>query len=158
MTRHSFLISIILSVIGMGIAAYLTWVHYNMGALVCGNGGCEIVQTSIYATMAGVPIAMFGLAMYVTDLAFGVLRVRRPEFEVQLTMAMLAITFAGTIFSGWLTWIQLFEIQAICQWCLGSAGVTAMLFLNEIANVRRLWIDDDHLPIDTELLPELEEM
>lgn len=145
MQKNSFILSIVLSVIGAGIAGYLTWVHYNMDALVCGTGGCEIVQTSMYSTMFGLPIAMFGLGMYLTDLGLGLLRVRLKHLEIPLTMAMLAITFAGTIFSGWLTWLQLAQINAICQWCLASAAVTALLFINEAINAYRLWNqDEDH--------------
>lgn len=151
MTRYRFIASVILSVIGGGIAIYLTWVHYNMGALVCGNGGCEIVQTSVYATMMGVPIAAFGVAMYATDLGLGLLRLRRSDLEVPLTMIMLAVTLGGTLFSAWLTWLQFTEINALCQWCLASAGVTALLFINELVNAIRLWSEDVDLDGDHEI-------
>lgn len=152
MRERSFVTAVILSVLGAGVASYLTWVHYNMDVLVCGTGDCEIVQTSVYATMMGVPIAAFGLAMYLTELALGVLRLRHEGLEVPLTMGLLALTLAGTLFSGWLTWLQLGRIEAICQWCLASAAVTALLFVNEVFNVRRLWMQDEHRDLESDAL------
>ena len=50
------------SAAGIGVAAYLTYVHYQPRALICTTGGCETVQDSKYAVLAGIPIAVFGLA------------------------------------------------------------------------------------------------
>ena len=57
---------VLLGILGMAVAGYLTYVHYNEDALVCTVGGCETVQQSDYSTMLGVPIAIFGFLMFLT--------------------------------------------------------------------------------------------
>jgi uncharacterized membrane protein len=113
----------VLAVIGIGIAAYLTVVHYAHVKAFCvsGGGGCEKVQTSDFAKLAGIPVAVLGLAGYV--LILGSLWVR-GELGV---MAGALLALAGFGFSAYLTYRELFTIDAICQWCVASAVVMAAL-------------------------------
>jgi uncharacterized membrane protein len=118
---------IVLSVIGVGIAGYLTWVHYAGLEVVClaGGGGCEKVQSSDYAELAGIPVALLGLLGYLGILA-GTLFL--PDEEGRLAGAFLALVGFG--FSMYLTWAELFRIHAICQWCVASAVImTALMIL-----------------------------
>lgn len=135
--------SLLLSVVGIAIGSYLIWVHYDIDALVCGTGGCEQVQLSEYATIGDIPIAIFGTAMYGAMLLLAVGRLLLPAQSLPLSAAALAITFAAFAYSAWLTWLELFEINAICQWCVGSAIVTTLLFIVEIVIFRSLWIAMD---------------
>jgi uncharacterized membrane protein len=100
--------------VGAAIAAYLTYVHYTHTSPICTTGGCEKVQKSKYAELAGVPVALLGLVTYavliVTTLARGLV----PAF------AGVLVALVGVAFSGYLLWAQLGPIGAICQWCLGN--------------------------------------
>jgi uncharacterized membrane protein len=110
--------------VGTGIAAYLTYVHYAHVAPVCTSGGCEKVQTSRYAELAGVPVALLGLAAYVV--LFGIAFVR----GVEAAFAGVFVAFVGVAFSAYLLWAQLGPIDAICQWCLGNdATITVVAAL-----------------------------
>jgi len=101
-----------LALIGLAISIYLTFVHFADVKPVCtGISDCEKVQTSDYAELAGIPVAVLGVAGYVAILASLWMRV-----EVTVLLAYVA---AG--FSAYLTWAELFEIEAICQWCVASA-------------------------------------
>ena len=75
--------------IGLGIAAYLTIVHYAGGSPVCAIAhGCETVQKSRYAEFAGVPVALLGLLGYVGDPALAAARRRdRPHRDRVLALA-----------------------------------------------------------------------
>ena len=137
--RRILVISLALGLIGVAVGAYLIRVHYDIGALVCGNGDCEIVQNSSYAAVMDIPIAIFGTAMYVTVVALTALRLRVPRLMLPLSTAALAITGAGTLYSAWLTWIEIYEIEAICQWCVASATITTFLFVLEIVIFAKLW-------------------
>ena len=98
---------------GIGVAAYLTYVHYEPAALICSTGGgCETVQHSKYAVVAGLPIAIFGLAAWVA--AF-VLVLWASELARVLLVA-LALIMAG--FAVYLVVLQLFVIDAVCTWCM----------------------------------------
>lgn len=134
--------SLLLTVVGALIGAYLIRVHYDMDALVCSTGDCEIVQTSSYATVMDIPIAIFGTAMYVTMLALAAVRIRIPRFTTPASAVALALTAAGTLYSGWLTWIEIYELEAICQWCVASATVTTLLLVLEVLIFLHIWSED----------------
>lgn len=104
---------------GLGIAAYLTVVHYAGGTPACAiSHGCETVQQSEYAKLAGVPVALLGVAGYVAMLTCLVLDARPAAAFVSL---------AGAGFSGWLTYVEVVELQAICSWCVASAVCMTLL-------------------------------
>jgi uncharacterized membrane protein len=110
-----------LAVVGIAIAAYLTVVHYTHTAPVCTTGGCEKVQRSSYAELAGIPVAVLGLVAYVAILA----TTTRQGVGAALAGAVLALS--GAAFSGYLLWAQLARIHALCQWCLGNDVVVAVV-------------------------------
>jgi uncharacterized membrane protein len=107
-----------LALLGLAISAYLTWVHYAGVEPICtGVSDCERVQTSEYAELAGIPVAVVGLVGYAA--LFVSLRLR---VEVTVLLAYIAVGF-----SAYLTWAELFEIEAICQWCVASALVSVAI-------------------------------
>jgi uncharacterized membrane protein len=107
---------------GVGIAGYLTYVHYAGLQPICGiSHGCETVQTSRYATLVGSPVALLGLFSYV--LIFVSLRVR-GERSLLAGHGLTLIAFA---FSVYLTYREVFTIHAICSWCASSAIVFTLL-------------------------------
>jgi uncharacterized membrane protein len=102
------------SVVGAAIAAYLVYVHYAHVSPICTTGGCEKVQKSKYAELAGVPVALLGLLAYVA------ITVTTAFRGVSAAFAGALIALVGVAFSGYLLWAQLGPIGAICQWCLGN--------------------------------------
>jgi uncharacterized membrane protein len=122
-----------LAVAGVAIAGYLTWVHYAGLDPVCvgGGGGCERVQTSEWAELAGVPVALLGLVGYMTILATLVL----PEEPGATVAAFVALVGFG--FSAWLTYVELVKIDAVCQWCVASAVVMTALAAVSLARMLR---------------------
>jgi uncharacterized membrane protein len=117
-------VSLILSVLGIGVAGYLVFVHYDRNALVCNVGNCERVQTSPYSEIAGIPIALFGLGMYLTLVGLSVARRLRPGMAMTLSTASFVIVLAGTVYAAYLTYLEIAVIKAICQWCVASAILT----------------------------------
>jgi uncharacterized membrane protein len=107
---------------GLAVACYLTWVHFDDAALVCvAGGGCETVQESEYAEIAGIPVAMLGMVSYAVVLGL----VAWDSPSARLGAAMLA--FVGLAFSLYLLALQLFVIDAVCAWCLANDVVIAPL-------------------------------
>ena len=107
--------------VGVAIAAYLTYVHYAHTAPICTTGGCETVQKSKYAELAGVPVALLGLVTYVVLLGIAFVR------GVTAATAGVFVALVGVVFSGYVLWAQLGPIGAICQWCLGNDATIAVV-------------------------------
>lgn len=128
--------SVVLAVLGLAITIYLTYIHYRgIQPLCLSSGGCETVQSSRYAELAGVPVALIGLIGYA-----GILAALALPGELG-ALAALGLTVIGFGFSGYLTYRELFTINAICQWCVGSAVIMTVLF--GLAVVRFLTIEPD---------------
>lgn len=118
-----------LGVVGLAVATYLTYVHYAGIAPICAvSHGCEVVQSSRYATFVGVPVAVLGLVGYLGILGSLAL----PGEGGRVTTAGLSLVGFG--FSAYLTYLELFQIHAICQWCVASAIIMALL---AVLSVRR---------------------
>jgi uncharacterized membrane protein len=121
----------LLVVLGLSVAGYLAYVEVNSVEAVCGPvGECNIVQTSAYAIMLGIPVAVWGVLNY---LALGGLwigqRYLRGQWAHLASLALLGLALFGTLFSIYLTCLELFVIRAICAWCLSSALITTLLML-----------------------------
>jgi uncharacterized membrane protein len=121
------LLAALLALVGLADSIYLTVHHYTAEPVPCSIiDGCEMVLTSAYATIAGVPIALFGAIAYMEALVFAVLwavgiKLGRILFGVQSTIM--------TIVSVWLVYIQAVKIEAFCQFCLLSAATSISLFI-----------------------------
>jgi uncharacterized membrane protein len=117
--------------VGLGIAAYLTIVHYSGAAPVCAlSHGCEVVQKSRYSELGGVPVALLGLLGYIAILA----ALARDGEQGRLLAAFLSL--AGFGFSLWLTYTEVAKLHAICPWCVASA--VCMTLLAGLSAVRLL--------------------
>jgi len=112
---------LVLSVLGAGIAAYLTAAHLADAPLLCATGGCETVQRSRYAELAGMPVASLGLAGYV---AIAATAAARGELW---RAAGFVLALGGLAFAGYLVWVQVGVLDAICQWCLSSDAILVLL-------------------------------
>lgn len=117
-----------LSLPGMGVSAYLTYSHYADEATVCaGVGNCELVQTSEYSAIAGVPVALMGLAYFVAVALLATARLFRVPLALDwATPAVFTMAIGGTAFVAYLTAIELFVLEAICPWCVSVAVMTAI--------------------------------
>jgi uncharacterized membrane protein len=112
-----------LAVLGLGVATYLTVIHYAGINPACSAGqACIKVQTSQWSKLAGVPVALLGLLGYIAILA----SLLAPDRE-EARLATLGLTVAGFGFSAYLTYRELFSIHAICEWCASSAVILTIL-------------------------------
>ncbi|MCA9881180.1 MAG: vitamin K epoxide reductase family protein [Thermomicrobiales bacterium] len=130
--------SAVLAGLGVLLAAYLTWVHFDAGSLVCGLGDCHTVQASAYATIGPVPVAVLGLGMYAVVCAANLLSLVRPGVAAPLAFAAFAVLLAGTLYAAYLTWLEVAVIRAICQWCVVSAVLSAVLLAIQSLTVRSI--------------------
>jgi uncharacterized membrane protein len=115
----------VLALAGIGVATYIAVVEGGGSAPQClaGGHGCETVANSHYSHLAGVNVAVFGIVGYVLLLGAALL----PGDVARI--GGLATSLVGFGFSAYLTYLELFVINAICQWCVGSAVLMTLLLI-----------------------------
>jgi uncharacterized membrane protein len=113
-----------LATLGIAVATYIAIADSGGGAPTClaGGRGCQTVADSSYSHLLGVNIAVFGIVGYLLLLATAVLRGDGARF------AGFLLALGGFGYSVYLTYLELFKIEAICQWCVGSAVLMTVLF------------------------------
>jgi len=141
----------LLGLVGLGVAGYLTFVETSSAQAVCGPvGDCNAVQNSPYSRLFGVlPIGLLGLFAYAAILSAWYLRRFHPRLmEPYDSPLIFGMAFLGTLFSLYLTFLEMFVIRAVCLWCLSSAVLITLLMLVSLKPAR------DSLPkIDWQTLP-----
>jgi uncharacterized membrane protein len=116
------------------------WLHQIGvgGELKCGTGACETVQTSPWAQQFGIPVAFYGVLGYAAILAVALVGLQPAWLGRRGPSVLLAaLATGGVLFSGWLTYLELFVIHAICRWCVGSAVIITAIWLVALGGVRR---------------------
>ena len=128
----------VLALVGILIALYLTLYKVGIvGNLACTIGSCETVNTSRWATFAGLPVAAWGLAAYVALFALAMAGTHeRYEGSREISWLLVAISGWSVLFSGWLTYLELFVIHAICIWCVTSAGVLVAILVASVVDLK----------------------
>ncbi|NHC35969.1 vitamin K epoxide reductase family protein [Scytonema millei] len=136
-----------IATVGAAVTAYLTAIKLTQGSAICPTSGCDIVLSSPYATVFGLPLALFGFIAYASMALFAISPLLVPQSNQQLRSQLQSWTglllFAGgtamTVFSGYLMYLLAFKIQAVCIYCVGSAILSTSLL--SLAIVGRNWQD-----------------
>ena len=128
----------LLALVGMGVSGYLTWAHLAGRSVACGQSqGCDIVQQSIYSEVGGIPIALLGLAAYMALFALTFLRGHiLGGLQDFIPLAIFGISLIGVLYSAYLTYLELYVIDAICRWCVSSAIIMTAIFLLSLLDLR----------------------
>ncbi len=115
---------IILTAIGICLAGYLTYVHYSGVTPPCSIKGnpCSQVQKSQYSLLIGIPVALIGLLGYIAILG----SLLAPEGE-RARFLTTVLCLGGFGFSAYLTYRELFTLNKICEWCVGSAVLITVI-------------------------------
>jgi len=127
-----------LALAGIFIGTYLTLFKLGIiGELSCSVGSCETVNSSKWAVFLGFPVAAWGVFFYV-DVFVLALVGTLPRFEQSKVVSLLLVTWSavGVAFSGWLTYLELAVIEAICIWCVVSAVIVALIFVLSALDLR----------------------
>src|SRR5512140_1761073 len=117
------MLAALIALAGVFLALYLTLYKLGyIGTLACAVGSCEKVQTSKWATFLAFPVAAWGVGYYFTVFVISVVGLS-PAFSERRSVSLLLVTLTGVgaAFSLWLTYLELFVIDAICMYCVGSA-------------------------------------
>lgn len=117
-------------------ALYLTWYKIGGTAALCeGLGDCSTVNNSRFAEIGGVPIALLGAGAYLLLLAVHAAEWRGDLASENAVLIAFGLGLVGTLYSAYLTYIEIFVLKAICPFCVVSALLITVIF---VASVLRL--------------------
>ena len=136
----------LLSILGIGVAFYLTYVETSGVEAVCGPvGDCNTVQLSPFAVLFGIlPVGLLGIIGYVLILIGWLLYSFGPKnLRWASAIAVWGMAFFGLLFSIYLTFLEPFVIGATCMWCISSAIMITLIFLAATGPAKRAWKEDD---------------
>lgn len=125
-----------LSIIGSLDAAYLTYVKVVEDGVCAVSGGCQIVNTSQYASLWGIPIAAIGGGAYLVMLAVLLLEERNDFFALNGNLIVFGLSLVGVLYSVYLTYLEIYVIRAICPFCVISAVVLLAMLVVSILRLR----------------------
>jgi uncharacterized membrane protein len=139
-----YIFSLVLVVLGLIISGYLSYVKLTEVPMVCVQNSdvfnCEVVQTSAYSRIGGIPIAWFGFATYVTLFLLLSLQNRIPFIKENGILVVFGITLFAWLYSMYLVYLQFFVLQALCPWCLAHEAVMTVLFIVSCLRLRKSMI------------------
>jgi uncharacterized membrane protein len=103
-------------------------VHYSGSLALCvGVGGCEAVQTSRYAMVGPLPVALLGLVGFVLLLGLSIARLR--SLAPALDTALFALSLGAALYVTYLTYVEVFILGAVCPWCVAVAACALTIFV-----------------------------
>ncbi len=132
--------ALVLSVVGLGVATYLTVAHYAGVALACSDNGiinCERVTSSAQSIFLGVPVALWGLLFFAAMVAVD-LPVAWRSTDRRVHALRLAMTAVGIVFVLYLVSAELLVIKHICLWCTSVHVITFLLFVLMVTTVPQM--------------------
>lgn len=141
-------IGIVIAVLGLGVATYMSWAELTGNETACPGASaesleagpnsitvnCGFVQNSVYAHVAGIPVAVLGFVGYTAILAAWFLERRSKLLAEYGALIVFGLAFFGFLFSAYLTYIEYFVIYSVCSWCLTSAALMTLVFI--VASLR----------------------
>ena len=140
------LLLLILSIVGIGIAIYLTAVHYENVPLICSANGfvdCARVLSSSYSVVPGttIPISVPGLAWCTLSAALAITGLRLQPVPRWLRIAQFALSLSGILVVLYLVYVEIVRLHTICAWCTGLHVIILAMFLITLVQLQPEQID-----------------
>lgn len=138
MDKWLYRICIALAILGLLVSTYMTIFKLTSNEKMClGNGGCSKVNSSIYAEVYGIPVAVIGMGGYATILAMLAMETRSKFLTENGTMVVFGLALVGFLFTLYLIYVELALIHALCPFCVTSQVTMTILFALSIIRLVR---------------------
>ena len=140
------LLTPLLVAVGLGVAGYLSYVETQAVEAVCGPiGDCNAVQSSSYASLFGVlPVGVLGMVGYTAILiAWFIQRQQNDKLADYASLALFGMGLFGTLYSIYMTYLEIWVIEAVCMWCISSAVVMTLIMLLSIKPAQVVLVKKD---------------
>ncbi len=131
-------IAFVTTLVGLLDSIYLSYIKLTHTEAFCaGIGECDIVNTSPYSEIAGIPMALLGASAYVALVILLIVEGRRGFWKNNSLLIFFGMTLIGLLYSAYLTYIEVAVINAICPFCVLSAVAMLVLFVVSILRLRQ---------------------
>ncbi len=138
MDKWLFRISIALTVIGLAVSIYMTIYKITDNQNMCiGNGGCSKVNSSVYAEVYGIPVAVFGIVGYAALMVMLFIENRNSFLQANATMIIFGMALIGFLFTLYLIYVEVALIHALCPFCLTSQIAMSIFFILSVIRLVR---------------------
>ena len=138
MDKWLYRISVALAVLGIVVSVYMTDNKLTENPNMClGNGGCSTVNSSKYATLYGIPVAVIGIGGYLSIFLLLWLEHRNKFLAANGTLVVFALALLGFLFTIYLIYVELALIHALCPFCVTSQVTMSILFILSIFRLVR---------------------
>jgi uncharacterized membrane protein len=136
----------VLSLVGTGVSGYLTYTRWFGKSVVCaGLHSCQAVAESSYSHLGPVPVSLLGVLGYAAILAVAVIWLRSGDrFGDWPLLGIWGMAVGGTAYSVYLTYVELFVIDAVCIWCVTQAVVMVAILIASTAGVLTAGRQDEY--------------
>ncbi len=138
MKKHN-IYALVAAIIGALDSLYLTWIKLSHNESLCapGLGDCFTVNTSRYAEIYGIPVAIFGLGTYLAIIAILIYEPRIDFLKENGTLALFGISLIGVLYSAYLSYLEEFVLHAWCPYCILSALAITLVFIVSIVRLKK---------------------
>ena len=138
MNKWLYRISIALALLGLAVSIYMTIFKLTDNEKMCiGNGGCSKVNSSVYAEVDGIPVAVFGVGGYAVIAALLFMEDHNKFLKQNGTMLIFGLALIGFLFTLYLIYVELALIHALCPFCVTSQITMTILFILSIIRLAR---------------------
>src|SRR5215469_14521395 len=145
---------LVLSLVGVGIAIYLTLVHYENAPLVCSDNGlinCARVLSSSYSVVPGtsVPITLPGLGWSVVSAALAAFALYGGAGRRWIGLTQFAWALLGLLSILYLVYVEIVRLRTICAWCTGFHVLVLLTFLVTVVQLQAQGSDSSEPETET---------
>ena len=138
MDKWLYRVSIALAILGMLVSIYMTIFKLTDNASMClGNGGCSVVNSSVYAEVSGIPVAVIGVGGYLAILLILLFENRNKFFKQNASIIVFGLALVGFLFTLYLIYVELVLIHALCPFCVTSQITMTILFILSVTRLVR---------------------
>ena len=131
-------VAIALSILGLLVSIYMTIYKLTDNEKMCiGSGGCSVVNSSRYAEVSGIPVAVLGVGGYAAILAVLLLERKNKFLEQNGSMLFFGLSITGFLFTLWLIYVEIALIKALCPFCLTSQAAMTIIFILSVIRLIR---------------------
>ena len=138
MEKWSRKIMLVLTVVGLLVAVYMTiykWTNNN--SMCLGSGDCSTVNASPYSEIYGIPVALVGVGGYAAILFLLLMDSRNDFVRQNGTLFVFGLSLTGFIFTVYLVYVEFAVLDAVCPFCLTSQIVMTIIFILSIIRLIR---------------------